>query len=65
MTSNFLENVQRYLLSKAVARYGMMYLDNSSKIGTCFQNKLYHKKSDVENLKNIFFYLMDYYNTLR
>ena len=54
MTSNVLENVQIYVLSHAVTRYCMMYLGNSSKIGICFQNKSCIKKSDVENLKNLF-----------
>ena len=33
----------------------MLYFVNSSKIITCFSNELYIKKSDDENLKNLFF----------
>ena len=54
MTSNLLENVQVYLLSHAVTRYCMIYFGNSWKIGICFYNKLCSKKSDIENLKNLF-----------
>ena len=32
----------------------MIYFGNSSKIGTCFSHKSCIKKSDVENLKNLF-----------
>ena len=54
MTSSLIENVQVYLLSHVVTRYCMIYVVNSSKIGICFYNKSYIKKSDVENLKNLF-----------
>ena len=50
MTSNLLENVQVYLLSHAVTRYCMIYFGNSWKIGIRF----YNKKSDIENLRNLF-----------
>ena len=61
MTSNLLENVQVYVLSQAVTHYCMIYFGNSSKIGIIFRINPVLEKSDVENLKNIF-YLMDYYN---
>ena len=54
MNSNLLENMQVYLLTQAVTRNCMIYFGNSSKIGICFKNKSYIKKSDVENLKNLF-----------
>ena len=54
MTSNLLENVQVYLLSHAVTRYCMICFGNSWKIGICFYNKSYSKKTDIENLKNLF-----------
>ena len=55
MTSNLLEDMQVYLVTQAVTRYCTIYFGNSSKIGTCFQNKLSIKKSDVENLMNLVF----------
>ena len=54
MTSNLLENVQVNLLSHAVRRYCMIYFGNLSKIEFCFSNKSCIKKSDVENLKDLF-----------
>ena len=55
MNTNLLINVQVYLLSHAVTRCCMIYFGNSWKIEICFKNKSYIKKSDVENLKKIFF----------
>ena len=60
MTSNLLENVQGYLLSQVLTRYCMIYFGNSSKIGILFLEWIIYnvlKKSDVENLKNLFFSL--------
>ena len=65
MTSNLLEKVQVYLLSHAVTRYCMIYFGYSSKIGICFYNNSCIKKSDVENLENLFLIDMDYYNTFQ
>ena len=56
MTSYLLENMQVYLLSQAVTRYYMICFGNLSKIGICFLNKSYIKKSDVENLENLFLF---------
>ena len=58
MTSNLLESKQVYLFTFAVTRYCMLYFGHSSKIGTCFQNKSYLKKSDVENFKNFLIFFL-------
>ena len=53
MTSNLLETVQVYLLSHALTRYCMLFLAIRRKLEFVFRiNDI--KKTDVENLKNLF-----------
>ena len=53
MTSNLLENVKVYLLSQVLTRYCIINFGNSWKLDFFRINRIL-KKSDVENLKNLF-----------
>ena len=65
MTSSFLENVKKYLFSKDVARYCMIYSGNSPKRDFDFKSKFYIQTSDIENLNflslfhGLLFYLLE------
>ena len=56
MTSNLLENVQVYLLSQAVTRYCKIYFGISLKMEYISRINNIIKKSEVENLKNLFLF---------
>ena len=56
MTSTLLENVLVKLLFSAVTRYCMIYFGNSRKLEFGFRINDILKKSDVENLKNLFLF---------
>ena len=56
MTSNLLENVQVYFLSHVLTRYACCILAIRRKLEYVFKINNNIKKSDVENLKNLFLF---------